>query len=347
VIPYEVIFLFVAGGAVLANFVRGNIFYYVNFFLLILFAGLRVNIGVDFESYDQMFDLIRIDAAPFDFEPLNMAIIYLINFIGIGNQFIFLMYSFIIMVGVHFFIQKFSPYEELSLLIFFAIGIYYFSTLNGLRQWAAISMFLMAVVKMAERKWVLSVVLMFAAILFHLSAVILLLSPLLIIRWRFVGVVVALVVCLLVSDLFLFFIQNSKYNLYLDILIFGKEGSSFLLSVYLVCLVVPFVFFRYFSRGVPLSGNTVLLLNMNLASVFVLLLGAFLKIDFLILMRLNSYFQVQLIVLIPMLVVGIKNGYLRFLCAFGCIVFCGVYYFYILCEKGVEYKLVPYEGYVM
>jgi hypothetical protein len=120
-----------------------------------------------------------------------------------------------------------------------------------------------ALVKMTEKKWVKTVVF-----------------------------VVALVICTLTSNLVLFFIQSSKYNMYLDYLMFDKEWIFFLLSVYLVCLVVPFIFLRYFFRGVQLPENIVLLLNMKLISVFVLLLGSLLRIDFLILMRLNSYFQI-------------------------------------------------------
>jgi hypothetical protein len=304
-----------------------------------------VNVGVDFESYDQLFDLMRMDAAPFNFEPLNMAIIYLVNFIGFGNQLIFFIYSILIMSGVYVFIKKFSPFKELSLLIFLTIGIYYFSTLNGIRQWAAVSMFLWVVVKALENKYVQAGFAIFLALLFHLSAIVLLLSPLLFIRWSAKNIIIALVFSFLLSDVLFYVIQNSQYDMYLNDLKFEKNGSIFFLSIYVILLLFPLIFFQYFSSGRRLQKNVVLLLNMNVASIFVLLLGALMGIDFLVLMRVNGYFQIQLIVLIPMLLEEIKNNYLKISAFYCCIVFCISYYFYTLYSNGSTYKLIPYEMY--
>jgi len=343
--PYFAILACVISLMITSYYIRNDFFYYLAFLLLTLFAGLRVDVGVDFESYDQMFSLIRMDAAPFSFEPLNILIINIINFLDLGNQFIFIAYSFFIMTGVIFFIKKLSPLKELSLLIFMMIGIFYLSTFNGIRQWAAISMSLFAITRLLEKKYFQTGFALVSAILFHLSAIILLLLPLLLVRWRLKHVVAAIIVCLLFSNIFLYAIQNSQYFLYLDAIRFDQTGNIFFIFFYLVFLLLSLILFKYFSHSSNLSRTQVLLLNMNLASLFVLLLGVVMEIDFLTLMRVNSYFQVQLIVLIPMLLIEIRNCYLRVIGFFLCGTFCVSYFLYTLYSNGAAFQLVPYHMY--
>lgn len=343
--PYYVILSSVISLMFVSHYIRSDVFYYLAFLLLTFFAGLRVDVGVDFDSYDQMFSLIRMDDAPFSFEPLNILIINTVVNLGLGNQFIFIIYSLVIMTGVMVFIKKLSPSKELSLIIFMTIGIFYLSTLNGIRQWAAISMTLIAIVKLLDKKYFQTGFAVVAAVLFHFTAIILVLLPLLLFRWRLKYVVLSIIFCLFFADIFLYIIQNSQYFIYLDGLVFKQEGNPLFISGYLIFVVYSLVSLGYFSDSTQLSRTHVFLLNMNLASLFILSVGVVMKIDFLTLMRANSYFQLQLIVLIPVLLFKIKNIYFRSAGVYLCGLFCISYFLYTLLINGYNYQLVPYRMY--
>ena len=151
-IPYFLLLGYLSIFLIFSKNVKSDLFFYLSFFTLTLFSGLRFDVGVDFMSYHQMFEDFKNGNALFLVEPANMMIINIINMLSIDYQVIFFIYSVIIMSGVFYFIKKLSPFKELSILLFVTVGIFYFSTFNGIRQWAAISIGLIAIVKLIEKK---------------------------------------------------------------------------------------------------------------------------------------------------------------------------------------------------
>jgi len=87
----------------------------------------------------------------------------------------------------------------------------------------------------------------------------------------------------------------------------------------------------------------VVLINMNILSIFEIIIAYILNIDFLTTMRLNMYFQIQLIILLPMMLLKIKNPLSRAILIYSGFCFLFIYYFYILYFKGEIYNLVPYK----
>ena len=142
---------------------------------------------------------------------------------------------------------------------------------------------------------------------------------------------------------FIFLINNTKYSIYLDLLRFDSQGNSLLLMIYISVLVYTLLFFKYFNKNSILNTSEIVLLNMNLMSILVLIIGYIMKIDFLTLMRVNMYFQIQLIIFIPMMIYKLKNQQIRFMLIYLGIVFLFSYFFVTIYKNGIIYNLVPYK----
>lgn len=335
-LEYILIFLFFSKN------IRTDLFFYLSFLTLTFFGGLRTDVGVDFMSYSQMFEDFKNDTALFLVEPANMLIINTINMFDINHQVIFFIYSVIIMSGVFYFIKKLSPSKELSILLFVTIGIFYFSTFNGIRQWAAISVILISIVKLIEKKHIQFLLLVVLSTLFHLSAILLFMLLLFRIRFNKFHLVVILLSSLLLTEVILFLINNSQYAIYLNGLSFDSKGNPLLFLIYILILIyIPWLF-GYFKGNVLLSIEEIVLLNMNLMSILVLLIGYNMNIDFLSLMRVNMYFQIQLIILIPMVMNRLQNIEVKFMLMYLGILFLIFYYFNTIYNNGIVYHLVPY-----
>lgn len=342
-IPYFLLLGYISIFLFFSKNIRTDLFFYLSFVTLTLFSGLRFDVGPDFMSYSQMFEDFKNDTALFLVEPANMLIINTINIFNINHQVIFFIYSMIIMSGVFYFIKKLSPSKELSIFLFVTIGIFYFSTFNGIRQWAAISIILISIVKLIEKKHIQFLLWVGIATLFHLSAILLFVLLLFRIRFNKFYLVVILFTSLLMTEVILFLINNSQYAIYLNGLSFDLKGNSFLLLVYISILIYIPCFLGYFKRNILLSEQEVVLLNMNLMSILVLLIGYNMNIDFLSLMRVNMYFQIQLIILIPMMMNRLENKQVKFMLMYLGIIFLIFYYFTTIYNNGLNYNLVPYK----
>jgi len=325
------------------NLTRNRLFLNLVFLGLIIFSGIRYNVGVDYMSYREMFLAIKEGVAPFTFEPANMLIIKVINLLDIDCQVIFFVYSTITMFCVYYFINKLSPIKEISIIIFFMSGIYYLSTFNGIRQWVAIGISAVALVKLIESKYSQFIFLIILSSLFHLSAIVLLVLLFCRYRYKKIHLFITLSILLIMSKLFMHLIIISKYSIYINLIRFDNKGNPLLLLLYITIMIYILFYMGYFSKKVFLSNTEVVLINMNILSIFEIIIAYILNIDFLTTMRLNMYFQIQLIILLPMMLLKIKNTLSRAILIYSGFCFLFFYYFYILYFKGEIYNLVPYK----
>lgn len=342
-IPYFLLLGYIVIFLTFSKLVRSDLFFYLSFITLTLFSGLRFDVGADFMSYSKMFVDFKNGDALFLVEPANMLIINIVNILNIDHQVIFFIYSVIIMSGIFYFIKKLSPSKELSILLFVTIGIFYFSTFNGIRQWVAISIMLIAIVKLMESKYLQFFLCIIMASLFHISAIILFVLVFFKFRFNKFHFMFILVGSMLATEFFLFLINNSQYSIYLNGLKFEEKGNYLLLLIYICILIyIPF-YLGYFSKRIILNKQEIVLINMNLMSILILILGYQLNIDFLSLMRVNMYFQIQLIILIPIIMTKIRNQKVKIIFIYLGVSFMFFYYLNLVYSKGVIYKLVPYQ----
>ena len=145
---YFIIFLFILSFCFLSLYIKLSNYYSYLFFLLLMFFGsVRFEIGMDYNSYTELFNEIVPD---FDLslrvtdtfsEPGYVFFIKLLKFIGFGNIGLFALHIIVSLFFVNKAILKYSKNIYLSWLTFF--GVYYINLLfNGIRQGLLISILL-------------------------------------------------------------------------------------------------------------------------------------------------------------------------------------------------------------
>ena len=199
--------------------------------ILILFSGLRQNVGMDYESYKYLYEGGgEIKESGFAF------IVNTFKFIGFPFEvFVFVM-STVTLGFAYVYILRYSPYTYLSLLIFYSFGTYYFTTFNAMRQVVVVYVFFYSLKYIEEKsffKYIISILL--CAYFFHTTAILLL--PLYFILQynysKFLKLII-LVTLLSTSNLLIVIIENSRYAMYLD---FEKFISDVSLVTYLTLLI--------------------------------------------------------------------------------------------------------------
>ncbi|MDP2761371.1 MAG: EpsG family protein [Sideroxyarcus sp.] len=342
-LPYVFLFVLVGVSLFISRALGVIWFYYVAGLALAIFAGLRANIGVDYESYLETFSEIKTGTNLNDLEPMNMAIINFAHFIGAGDALIFSIYSIITLAGVLHFSKKFSSVKELSVFVFMMVSIFYLSTFNLVRQWAAISMMLFAITSLIDRKYYRMAVFIVLANMFHLSAMMLVVIPFMTIRFSKRWVLIMAVTSGLLAELLLLIIENLPFVHYLnEVFRSDRSGSLPLFSLYILFLILSSVYLDYFNNKKLISRRVVIILNMNLLSIFVLLIGFLIGIDFQTAMRANAYFTIQLIILVPWLLGKFDRSSKVVLYPL-CLLLLSAVYWNTIYFKGAEYMLTPFK----
>ena len=145
--------------------------WYLLFLLCFLFSGLRYQIGTDYLSYKYVFDDLRVDDIAL-FEYGNYLLMYFIQLIGAPFQLYILVTSFIICFSFFNFIKLFSRDKSTSLFIFIFFGLFFLSSLNFIRQFLAISFFILALCSISQNKKIKTIIFIIISILFHTSALV-------------------------------------------------------------------------------------------------------------------------------------------------------------------------------
>lgn len=341
-IPYSFLFVLVGSGLLAARAFGVRWLYYVVGAALAIFSGLRDNIGVDYESYANSFSEIRQGVNLRDFEPLNMGIINFVNLLGGGDYLIFLSYSIITLSGVLYFSKRTSNSKELSVFIFMTLSIFYFSTFNLMRQWAAISMILFSITSLIDKKYYRMVAFIALASMFHLSALMMVVIPFLTIRFSKKWVLVMMLSSVLLAEFAFLVIEQLPYIHYLnEVFRSDRTGSLPMFLSYILFLILMLLKMGYFNIDKQLARHELVILNMCLLSIFVLLIGFLMGLDFQTTMRANAYFTIQVIILLPWLLKEFDRFSQYIVYPFCILALSGIYWGTLI-FRGEDYMLTPF-----
>ena len=145
---YFIIFsIFLLFSLLSLNIKLPNYYSYLFFFILLFFGSIRFEIGMDYNSYSELFNEIlpnfelSLRVTDTFSEPGYVFLIKIFKYVGFNNIALFALHILISLFFVHKAIVKYSKNIFLSWLIFF--GVYYINLLfNGIRQGLLISILL-------------------------------------------------------------------------------------------------------------------------------------------------------------------------------------------------------------
>ncbi len=139
--------------------------------IIALFIGFRYKVGVDWEGYRNDFFALKKNVNPSFFSQSYELGYYIISLviakIGLSYQWLFFLVALISWI----FIYKSIPTFLLPLLIFFIfVDEFFFWSMNGMRQYAAMSIWLFSIRYLSNKQFIKYIICILFASLFHTSA---------------------------------------------------------------------------------------------------------------------------------------------------------------------------------
>lgn len=185
---------------------------------IIIFSGLRFQIGWDYDTYTKLF--FRTDELA-DIEPSWRFLILFFNYTTGNAQTLFFLSSIIIYSLLIAFIYKYSSSPLLSVLIFICFPLYYGESLSCIRQYIAVVFFLLSYKFLLKRNFLKFLLTNAIGISFHYSTVIVI--PIYFIVHKHISN--RILILLIIGSFFLYaliiyffpgFELLQKYSLYMD-----------------------------------------------------------------------------------------------------------------------------------
>ena len=308
-------------------------------FCLIFFAGFRYYVGTDYRGYTKMYLAILQEGRYYDIE---WGYYWMVKFFGAIDgtpQIVFFVFSFATIYFIYKFIEHFSDNVELSWIIFLCIGPYFLSTFNGMRQWLATAMFAYSLRYVKEDNFKKYALLNAFGALFHYSTVILI--PL---YWVLKAKNFSLVKILATYVVFQFCAMLGIINFLAEKLhatsyLEGDAAFEMDWSYYIFLLMA--VCFMLLHTVMPqITDDLCIFNNMNaLSGLSVFLAFTTSGMSNMIFTRFNVFFFIGYIILVPAVLMRIKEPELKRLITFAVVALCIAYYFYI---TSTAEDLTPY-----
>lgn len=177
-IPYIIVYFLVF---LLSFKIKKDKFTFYDFLLLIIlisFSALRVGIGTDYKLYKVIFDnattleTLGTSRTGIGFSAL---LFFIKNTMHLDYQFLIACCSIVTILCIYYFIKKNSSNPGQSVLLYLAIGLYA-SSFNGFRQNLSVSLALVGLTLLTNKKKFLGLLFLLLSISFHSSTLILIVT---------------------------------------------------------------------------------------------------------------------------------------------------------------------------
>ncbi len=199
------------------------------------------------------------------------------------------------------FIRKYSTNFTLSMVVFFAIGLFY-DTMGATKQTFAIAILTFGLRALFKKKYLLFYLIVFLAMLFHTYAVFFAILPLFMNRpWSlFTYVTILSVIVLLFSfqttlDVIMSTAEETGKNIDSGELLDNTGINPFRLAVFGVPPLLSFIFQKQLETQYTREKS--ILLNMGIISFLIMLLGIFTAAN--LFGRFSGYFEIGSIIMLP------------------------------------------------
>jgi len=342
-IPYFILFFSISILSILGETVKDfKITPKMIFVILIFFAGFRFMVGIDFPAYMRIYDYTI--TKPEEVFVKEVGFIYLVkvlNFFNLDYQALFFITVLITQIYFYKFIKYFSPAIYISILIYMCIAPYYFFTFNGVRQGIAIAIFAYSLHFIVERNSIKYYIhILFAAFIAH--ATVLLMLPLYHVIYRHISMLKKSFIVIASFAGGYFFNGLISATPYAHFLTMSYNNISRSQTVYLFFIIAIIIFLT--EKKTKEFKYKSIIYNLNMFIVIIVGNAILQPIDILyaVFLRMNNYFFIAYIILIPFLIQMIKNKNLRILSYILLIVLLFMYYAKTIVLNGEHHHLVPY-----
>jgi hypothetical protein len=264
-----------------------------------------------------------------------------LRYIGATHQLMFLIMAIVMQIFVYNIIRRYNYSIWISVFIYYCISPFYIATFNGMRQYLAIAVFIVALKYIEQKKplkYIISILL--GAFFFHESVLVFI--PLYYILKRTIsikGKLLAFLLTLVCSSTVDKLISYTPYIMYLT-----RDRETHISSFTYIFAGISILFIIFWSKLNSFKGKLIME-NMNLLcflSLLVVLLqsnGVFIQMT----LRMNSYFFFVYIILVPAVISSIKNVYMRVGMYFCLHLVLLLYLVRTIYFNGHLYDLVPYS----
>lgn len=260
--------------------------FYFGIMIMVLFAGFRYKIGIDYVSYWEFYLGSDISTS----EPGHKYFCILLNSLGFGPQMMFLIYAFFSIATICLFFKNNNPrYCYITCLLFFVCD--FFNLINIMRQYVALPFFLYSVKYIYRRSFLKYLICLIFGSLFHYSLI--LLFPF---YWiLYVNMSKKKMVAILLIAIFSPYLISIKsllvhipvYGVYLDSLS-DVNGSANLGLGFLSRIIILFVVIFIKDRLEKINKISIIMVN----SIFFSVIFCLIFIDFIVFLRISYYFQI-------------------------------------------------------
>ncbi|WP_274378996.1 EpsG family protein [Alkalihalophilus pseudofirmus] len=270
--------------------------------------------------------------------------------------------TFFIYFAFGSFIRRYSINYSLSIFIFLTMNMF-FDTMNITRSYLALSILLLSVKFIEEKKPIKFLLLVGVATLFHTSAIIfLLLYPLSKVQWsykKFIQIIIMGAAAGLLFDkvVNIFVNLTGKYSSYLDGKYFTFENNIAIyvgLSINLVFLLLGILVRNYWpktdnSNLIKVDSKKVNCNNQNIKSniwfsaIVISFVISVAGLNSTIMSRVEMYFSVLYIVFIPDILSQIRNYNIKILVVIFIIILLLLYFFILMIYRPNWFGVIPYN----
>lgn len=306
--------------------------------ILIIFAGFRYNVGVDYGEYVEQFSKeVGTENREIGFNFLIDVIIA----IGAKPQMLFLICAIVMQIFVYNFFRTYNFNVWLSLMIYYCVSTFYIATFNGVRQYMAIGAFMLCLPLIRDRSFIRFCVVMLVSVLFFHESILIFFPLYFILNkdWS-----LTFKVCILVAVILI----NKSIDLvlaYTPYLTYATRDRETELSVFTYVFLAGSFLLILLENRISFFKDKRIFFNINYLNFLLLLLTVIQSEGILkqMYLRLDSYVLFAYIVMIPALLNQIRSKELKAISylAFNVGVF--LYLVRTIAFHGGEYMLVPYK----
>ncbi|WP_407405511.1 EpsG family protein [Chryseobacterium sp.] len=210
---------------------KGKIFYmFLLYIVFVLLYGFRFRIGGDSLSYEESYpfmptfkDITRYGLYYreylYAFQPLWLILIAIAK--SIGKEFYYFQFLHAIIINgiIMVYLMKYSSKPFSVLFLLYILHYYFYLTIEIEREILAVGVFLFNIKNLVNRKWLPYYLLCFLSFLFHISAIILFLLPLLVIfKISYKNMIIIMIACSPLIFLKEFFLTLIKPLLFMELM---------------------------------------------------------------------------------------------------------------------------------